>query len=214
MQDTDVSVEEVVDEVEADPAEVVEDADEQAINGESVVLERDQTLALRHVIERQITASQELSTELFGAATDVTAAIVESPAKVLVAVNGGATLPAALAETGTNLQEVTADAASRARSAVGEYVGDRAVLPNAVISGAAELAGSVARAQGAVASSAVNAAFNVATAAAQGGDVRDAIGHEVQELSAAARSARESVLSSASAARQEIRDATAVDIVE
>ena len=171
-------------------------------------------LAVRHVIGRQLVAGQELSTELFDAATEVGVALVEAPAKVLDAIGGGATLPAAFSQTGENVQEIFADAGGRIRSAIGDYVTGRAVFPSAVLSGAAEVAGVTVRAQGEVASKAVNAAFAVATVATRGGDVRDTLDIEVRELGSSARAARDRVVGSVSAARQTIRDAAAVDSSE
>ena len=54
---------------------------------------------------------------------------------------------------------------------IGEYVGNQATLPNAVVVGAADVAEAVLRAQGTVAATAVDSAFTVATIAARGGDV-------------------------------------------
>ncbi|MDT5103410.1 MAG: hypothetical protein QOI25_923, partial [Mycobacterium sp.] len=91
------------------------------------------------------------------------------------------------------------------RTAVGEYVGDQATLPNAVVVGAADVAETVARAQGTVAASALNAAFALATVASQGGDVRDAFSREGHDVGAAADAARDLIGESMNRARDEIR---------
>ena len=101
------------------------------------------------------------------------------------------------------------DAGARLRHAVGDYVGQQATLPNAVLTGAAEVAGSLVRAQGSLAASAVDGVFSVATVASRGGDVRDALDQEWSELNATAVAARDAVQARVSAARQGIRDAIA-----
>ena len=167
-------------------------------------------LAIREVVERQLAAGQALSRELLDVASDLTAAVVEAPAAVIGAVRGGATLPAAFTQSVSALQNVTADAVDRVRAAVGDYVSGQAVLPNAVIEGAAEVTGSVVRAQGSVVSSALDAAFTVATVATQGGELRDSIDREWRELTATAASARQSVGEKVETARQGVRDAITV----
>lgn len=170
---------------------------------------RRRALALREALERQLDAGQSLSEQLFGATTDATVAVVESPAKVIAAVRGGATLPAAFGETSEAVQDSVAVAGSRIRTAVGEYVYQQAVLPNAVIAGAAEVAGALVRAQGELASSAVDGAFAVAATASRRGDVRDAVDREWSEFNATAVELRDTVEARISVARQSIRDAIA-----
>lgn len=170
---------------------------------------RRRAVALRAALERQLDAGQDLSEELLGATTDAGVAIVESPAKVIAAVRGGATLPAALGETGDAVQDSVAVAGSRIRTAVGDYVTRQAVLPNAVIVGAAEVTGALVRAQGELTSTAVDGAFAVATTATRRGDVRDAIDREWSEFNATAVELRDAVGTRVSVARQSIRDAIA-----
>lgn len=170
---------------------------------------RRRALAIRAALERQLGAGQGLSEELLGAATDAGVAVVESPAKVIAAVRGGATLPAAFGETGDTVGDSVAAAGSRIRTAVGEYVGRQAVLPNAVIVGAAEVAGALVRAQGELAACAVDGAFAVATTASHRGDVRDAIDREWSEFNATAVELRDTVEARISVARQSVRDAIA-----
>jgi hypothetical protein len=157
------------------------------------------------VLERQLVAGQGLSGELVDAATDVSVALAKAPAGVISEIRGGATLPAAFVRTGTSVREVATGAGERVRSAVGEYVGNQATLPNAVIVGAADVAETVLRAQGTVASSALNAAFTLATSATQGGDVRDVFNRERSEVGAVADAARERIGESVDRARDEIR---------
>lgn len=166
-------------------------------------------LALREVLGRQLAAGHNLSGELVTVATDTTAAVVEAPAKVIAAIREGATLPTAFGETGDAVQAAVGDAGTRLRHAVGEYVGQQATLPNAVVTGAAEVAASLVRAHGSLAASAVDGVFAVATVAGTGGDVRDAIDQEWSELNVAAVAARDAVQARVAAARQGIRDAIA-----
>ncbi|MCX2712665.1 hypothetical protein [Mycolicibacterium sp. J2] len=166
-------------------------------------------LALREVLGGQLAAGHNLSGELVTVATDTTAAVVEAPAKVIAAIREGATLPTAFGETGDAVQAAVGDAGTRLRHAVGEYVGQQATLPNAVVTGAAEVAASLIRAHGSLAASAVDGVFAVATVAGTGGDVRDAIDQEWSELNAAAVAARDAVQARVAAARQGIRDAIA-----
>lgn len=170
---------------------------------------RRRALAIREALERQLGAGQGLSEELLGAATDAGVALVESPATLIAAVRGGATLPAAFGETGDTVGDSVAAAGSRIRTAVGEYVGRQAVLPNAVIVGTAEVAGALVRAQGELASCAVDGAFAVAATASHRGDVRDAIDREWSEFNATAVELRDTVEARLSVARQSIRDAIA-----
>lgn len=165
-------------------------------------------LAFREVLERQLDAGQDLSVQLFDAATDATAAVVEAPAKLIAAVRGGATLPAAFGETNEAVQGSITEAGTRVRTAVGQYVGQQATLPNAVLGGAAEVAGALVRAQGELASAAVDSAFSVAGTASRRG-VRDAIDQEWSELNATAVAARDAVEARVSVARQSVRDAIA-----
>jgi ABC-type transporter Mla subunit MlaD len=168
---------------------------------------RETALAIRHVLERQIVAGRGLSGELVGAATDAAAALVEAPASVVNAINGGATLPDAFGQTRASVQESFTDAGDRIRTAVGVYVNNQATLPHAVIKGAAEVAGSVVRAQGEVTRSAVDTALTVAAAATNGGHVRDTFDQEWQELSATAGATRKDIDTAISSARDGIREA-------
>lgn len=170
---------------------------------------RRRAVAIRAALERQFDAGQDLSEQLLDAATDAGVAVVESPAKVIAAVRGGATLPAAFGETSEAIQDAVAGAGSRIRTAVGEYVSQQAVLPNAVIVGAAEVAGALVRAQGELTASAVDGAFEVATTASRRGDVRDAIDREWSEFNATAVELRDTVEARIAVARQSIRDAIA-----
>src|SRR5258705_11380574 len=105
-------------------------------------------IVIRHVLERQLGAGQSLGAELVGVTTDVSVALAHAPITVVDEIRGGATLPAALVHTGKEVRGVVAGAGSRDRTAVGEYVGNQAVLPNAVVVGAADVAEAVLRAQG------------------------------------------------------------------
>jgi hypothetical protein len=78
-----------------------------------------------------------------------------------------------------------------------------------VITGAAEGAGALVRAQGELAASAVDGAFEVAATASRRGDIRDAIDREWSEFNATAVSARDGVEARIAVARQSIRDAIA-----
>src|SRR4051794_2971484 len=71
-----------------------EDADEDAA-------EPIRALAIRHVLERQIVATQTLSEDLVEAVTDASVAIAHAPAAVVDEIKQGTTLPAALASSGT-----------------------------------------------------------------------------------------------------------------
>jgi hypothetical protein len=165
------------------------------------------SIVLRQVSARQLVAGQDLSAQLVDAATDASVAVAHAPATVVDEIRSGATLPTALANTGSSVRGVVTDAGSRVRSAVGGYVGTQAALPNAVVVGAADVAESVVRAQGTVTASALNAAFSLASVATQGGDVREAFGRERTEVRATAGTARERISESVSRARQEIRAA-------
>lgn len=164
-------------------------------------------LAIRHVLERQLVASQSLSEQLVEATTDVSAAVVHAPAIVVDEIRGGATLPTAFMNTGTAVREVVTTAGGRVRTAVGEYVGTRATLPNAIVVGAADVTESVVRAQGTVAATALSGAFTVATVAARGGDVREAFGDERREVRAQAVVARDEIVESWRQAREHVEAA-------
>lgn len=170
---------------------------------------RRRALAVRAALERQLDAGANLTEQVLGATTDAGVAVVESPARVIAAVRGGATLPAALGETSDAVADSVAVAGSQIRTAVGEYVARQATLPNAVIAGAAEVAGALVRAQGELASTAVDGAFAVATTASRRGDIRDAIDREWSEFNATAVEHRDAVGTRVAAARQSIRDAIA-----
>jgi hypothetical protein len=184
--------------------EVVRTEDDDAENSDEEA-ESTRSIVIRHVLERQLVAGQGLSSELVDAATDVSVALAQAPAGVVSEIRGGATLPTAFVRTGTSVREVVTGAGSRVRSAVGEYVGNQATLPNAVVVGAADVAETVVRAQGTVTASALNAAFALATSATQGGDVREVFGRERSEVGAVADAARGRIGESVSRARDEIR---------
>jgi hypothetical protein len=202
VEDAEPIVEEMVrsEPTEVAVVEVIQTEDDDVDEPEST-----RSIVIRHVLERQLVAGQSLSGQLVGAATDVTVAVAHAPADVIGEIRGGATLPTALARTGTSVRGVVTDAGGRVRTAVGGYVEAQATLPNAVVVGAADVAETVARAQGTVAASALNAAFALATVATQGGDVREAFGRERRELGETAGSARTKVGESVSRARDEIR---------
>lgn len=202
VEETEPIVEEMVrsEPTEVAVVEVIQTEDDDVDEPEST-----RSIVIRHVLERQLVAGQSLSGQLVGAATDVTVAVAHAPADVIGEIRGGATLPTALARTGTSVRGVVTDAGGRVRTAVGGYVEAQATLPNAVVVGAADVAETVARAQGTVAASALNAAFALATVATQGGDVREAFGRERRELGETAGSARTKVGESVSRARDEIR---------
>ncbi|MDF2824100.1 MAG: hypothetical protein K0R68_1508 [Mycobacterium sp.] len=165
------------------------------------------TFLLREVIERQLIAGRTLSIQLTDAATDVAATLAESPAGVLAAVREGASLPSALGITGDTLVDAALEAGGRARAAVGRFVNSQSSLPDALITGSSEVTGSAVRAQGSIASSAVDAAFTVAAVAARGGDVRDTLGQEWAGVLASALSARDDVEDAVSVARHRIQNA-------
>lgn len=194
-------------EIRSEPTEVtvVEIVRTEDDTDEGVEHESTRSIVIRHVLQRQLVAGQDLSSELIDAATDVSVAIAKAPAGVVGEIRGGATLPTAFAITGTSIREVVSGAGGRVRSAVGEYVGNQATLPNAVVVGAADVAEAVLRAQGTVTASALNAAFTVATSATQGGDVREVFSRERSEVGAVAGAARDRIGESVSRARDEIR---------
>jgi len=213
-QDTTIHQEPTIDEAEAaaeeirsEPTEVTVEVvrtDDRAEN-DSGEPESTRSIVIRHVLERQLVAGHGLSSELVDAATDVTVALAQAPAGVVGEIRGGATLPIAFARTGTSVREVVTGAGGRVRSAVGEYVGNQATLPNAVVVGAADVAETVVRAQGTVTASALNAAFTLATSATQGGDLREVFSRERHEVGAVADTARGHIGESVSRARDEIR---------
>jgi len=203
-QDVQADHEEIVEE-DADVIQIVDDEHDDHDEDGAI-----RALAIRHVLERQIVASQSLTEQLLEVATDVSAAVVHSPATVVDEIRSGATLPTAFANTGTAVREVVNTAGSRLRTAVGEYVDGRATLPKAVVVGAADVAESVVRAQGTVAATAVTGAFTVAGVAVRGGDVREALGDERQEVRATAVAAREQVLDSWRQAREHVEAARSI----
>jgi hypothetical protein len=168
--------------------------------------ERD-TVLVRGFLERQLIACRTLSAQLTDAATDVTAALVESPAAVIHALREGTTLPSAFGLTGDALADAAIEGGSRIRAAVGSYVNTQSALPDAVIVSTAELAGSAIRAQGAVAASAFDAAFLVASTAARGEDVREVFDEEWRGVLATVSSVRGQVADTVSAARHRVRSA-------
>lgn len=196
-------------------AEIVDEAEDQAEDRAEVEAEDETTEdsepeatpVIREVIERQLEAGRNLSDELIVAVTDATAAVVESPVRVVTAVREGATLPTAIDQAGETLQNEMSATGSRIRSAVGEYVGHQATLPNAVITGVAGVAGSVIRGQGAVTGSGVHGIMTVATEAARAGDVRSTFTQEWRDTAEVAKSARADVADAWAAARQGIREA-------
>lgn len=202
-------VAEIVDDADEDRVDFDEDFDDDDADEDDEEYER-AVIVLREVIERQLIACRTLSAQLTDTATDVTAALVESPAKVIEAVREGTTLPGAVSLTADAVTDAAIQAGSRIRAAVGSYVNSQAALPDALIIGAAEVAGSAIRAQGTVASSAFDAAFMVATTAARGDDVRDAFDEEWQGLLATVSSVRDDVDDTVSAARRRVRDALPV----
>lgn len=164
-------------------------------------------LVIRHVLERQLGASHGLGAELVGASTDLSASMAHAPAAVVDEIRSGATLPAALANTGAEVRHIAASTGTRMRSAIGEYVGNQATLPNAVVVGAADVAETVLRAQGTVAATAVDNAFTLATTAVRGGDVGDALSRGRRELADRTRAARTDVVVAWERAAEEIRGA-------
>lgn len=202
------AVEAVVDETVAaadDAAEAIEDEFEEA----GATLSRS-VLVLREVIGRQVVAGQGLTTELVELATEVGQVLVHAPAVVVEAIRGGATLPAALSQSRSEISETVLNAGDRLRTVVGGYVERQAVLPNAVISGASGVASTVVKAQGLVGGSAVNAVFTVAAAATNRGDVRQVWESELRQVNEKADVARDDIKVSVDAARREISDAVAV----
>ncbi|MBB5163524.1 hypothetical protein [Mycobacterium sp. AZCC_0083] len=207
--ETTIDEAQAAEEVRSEPTEVtvveVVNTDDDRAEIDGGERESTRSIVIRHVLERQLVAGQGLSTQLVDAATDVTVALAQAPAGVVGEIRGGATLPTAFARTGTSVREVVTGAGGRVRSAVGEYVGNQATLPNAVVVGAADVAETVVRAQGTVTASALNAAFTLATSATQGGDLREVFSRERHEVGAVADAARGRIGESVSRARDEIR---------
>lgn len=164
-------------------------------------------IVIRHVLERQLGAGQSLSAQLVGASTEASVALANAPAHVIDEIRSGATLPAALASTRSDVGGMLASTGGRVRTAIGEYVGGQATLPNAVVVGAADVAEAVLLAQGAVAATALDAAFTVATVAARGGDLMASLSSEGRDLAATARAARADIAQSWERAAEEIRGA-------
>jgi hypothetical protein len=162
---------------------------------------------VRDVLERQLGAGQSLGRRLVGASTDVSVALAHAPASVVDEIRGGATLPAALGHAGTEVRGIVANAGTRVRTAIGDYVGSQATLPNAVIVGTADVAEAVLRAQGNVTASAIDSVFTVATVAARGGTVRDTVVRERRDVAATADVARNDIAGSWARASEEIRGA-------
>ncbi|MBJ7339569.1 hypothetical protein [Mycolicibacterium sp.] len=164
-------------------------------------------VVIRHVLERQLVAGQGLGTQLVGASTEISVALVHAPVTVIDEIRSGATLPAALAQTRSEVQVALSGAGTRVRTAIGEYVSGQATLPHAVVRGAADVAEAVLRGQGTVAGSALDSAFTVATIAARGGDVAEALDRERRDVAAHADAARTDVAESWERAVEEIRGA-------
>lgn len=168
-------------------------------------------LVIRHVLERQLGAGQSLGAQLIGASTDVSVALAQAPAAVVDEIRGGATLPAALAHTRTEVRDAIVGTGTRVRGAVGEWVGAQATLPNALVVGAADVAEAVLRAQGTVAATAVDSAFTVATTAARGGDVADVVRRSRRSVVARTEAARAEIAESWERAAEEVRGAVTDD---
>ena len=207
-------VDDVVAHIVADEIDEIDDieeiADEELLPGETAAddeREERMKLAIRQVLERQIAVGQALSSQLIDAATDVTTAIAHAPATFAGAIQDGDTIASAWERTGAGVQDVLGEAGGRLRAAVTTYVGHQATLPVAVLGYAGEVAGSLASAQGTVAGSALDGAFAVATAAAQGDNVREVFDRNAGELRATAVAARGDVSESAKRAGQEVRGA-------
>ncbi len=177
------------------------------VTAEVVEPESTRGLVIRQVLERQLVAGQGLGTQLVGASTEISVALVHAPVTVIDEIRTGATLPAALAHTRAEVHGAVASTGTRVRTAIAEYVGNQATLPNAVVVGAADIAEAVLRGQGNVAGSAIDSAFTVATIAARGGNVKDALGRERRDIAAQADAARADVAESWGRALEEIRGA-------
>lgn len=187
--------------IEAELVQTAEAAAEEATNTGLAIRE-----VLSGVLEHQLDAGHSLTRQLVSATSAATEAVVESPAKVISSIRDGATLPDAVSETGSAVQDVLAESGRDIRSAVGEYVGRNAVGPNAIIAGASQVAGSLVRAQGALTATAVDGLFTVAGTEGVD-DVREVATREWSELRTTATSAREAIEAQVSASRESIRDA-------
>ena len=95
-------------------AELVETADAAEETGLAI------REVLSGVLERQLDAGHSLTRQLVSATSAAAEAVVESPAKVISSVRDGATLPHAVNETGSSVQDVLAESGRDIRSAVGE----------------------------------------------------------------------------------------------
>jgi hypothetical protein len=210
MPDSDTAVEHTTTEaIREQPVELTAEVVRSDTEDETQIEDqRPARLAIRHVLARQLVAGNSLGVQLVDAATDVSAAVAHTPASVVDEIRGGATLPTALANTGTSLRGVAFGVGGRVRMAVGGYVAEQAALPNAVVVGTADVAESLVRAQGTVTASALNTAFALASTASQGGNVREAFGRERVEFGAAVEAARQRVEESVGRARTELRTAT------
>ncbi|MDX1892327.1 hypothetical protein [Mycolicibacterium sp. 050158] len=180
---------------------------------EVIEIVHDRGIAVRNLLERQLGAGQALGAHLVGATTDASVAIAHAPAGVIDEIRGGATLPAALAHTRSEVGGVVNRTGTRVRAAIGEYVGHQATLPNAFVAGASDVAETVLRAQGNVAATAIDSAFTVAATATRGGNLRDAVDRERRDLAAQVDAARADVAASWERAAEEIR-AAVEDYVE
>jgi hypothetical protein len=165
------------------------------------------TIAIRHVLERQLDAGHGLGAHLVGATTDLSVSLAHAPSAALDEIRNGATLPAALAQSGAELRGAVSSTGHRMRSAIGEYVGTQATLPNAVVVGAADVAEAVLRAQGTVAATVVDSAFALAITTARGGDVAGVLNRGRREIAARTGAARTDVVGACERAVEEIRGA-------
>lgn len=192
------------------PSEITRDAPVD-ITTEVVTIDDEpkRTLAIRQVLTRQLDAGQHLTGELLGAATEISALLAHTPATVISEIQDGASLPEALSTTADGLVDDLDTAGTRIRSAVGQYVAGRAVLPNSVVSGGSDVAEAVLRARGSVLDAAVDAAFNLARIATQGGNVRDGYARGRTQVVDRVTAARADVETAVNLARQGITDAAA-----
>jgi len=167
------------------------------------------TLAIRQVLTRQLDAGQGLTGELLGAATDISSRVTRSPASFIEEIQDGATLPEALTTTRDGLAEDLNAAGDRIRGAVGRYVTSQAPLPNTVIVGGSDIATAMVRARGSLVDAALEAAFNLARIAVQGGDVRAGFSRERSAVTDRFKAVRADIDTTLNQARQEIDAATA-----
>ncbi|WP_099024120.1 hypothetical protein [Mycolicibacterium palauense] len=187
-----------------DALAVLDDPAQEPSNGEA------HAVVLRDRLERQLVAGQGLTRELVDATTDVSAALLEAPARVVAAVRGGATLPAALQHTGTDLREIVTGTGDHLRSVVGDYVGAQATLPAAVLAGTSDVAGALVRANGRVTATAVDGALSLGVVAVRGEDVRGAADQEWREVMSAFERARATVTETVTTARLGVREAVSI----